>query len=347
MSSPSIIHAKRLVEVSVKALTAVGVKIDEAHIVADHLVDANLTGYHSHGIARLPIYVEGIKKGLMVSGVSPEVVKESAATALLDCKFLLGPVAVENAFQMAAKKASEAGIGCVSTLNATYAARLGLYVEQVASNGKIAIMTANDGGSFPAVAPWNSVQAFLSTNPIAAGIPRGPDIAPIIIDIATASTARGKLNLKYQAGEKDAPPGILIGKDGKEESSLSAFFQDSSAAILPLGGFIAGHKGFALSLLVDVLSGALGGTGCSSGKMTGKENSGVFCLVINPEFFGTREQFVNHVEKLIAGIKSCPPVPGQNEILIPGERLSRARKETLETGILLSPEDWKIVNKYS
>jgi uncharacterized oxidoreductase len=190
------------------------------------------------------------------------------------------------------------------------------------------------------MAPWGGVQPFFSTNPIAAGIPReqGP---PIVIDISTSVTSVGKLKTLANQ-EAEAPKGWLINGEGSPCTDPGTFFsQPQRSAILPLGGLLAGHKGFALNLLVDILAGALSGAGCSTGEDIEHSGNGLLVLAIDPDKFVSQKVFTEFVEELIRKVKASKKAPQKEEILIPGERAFRERHNRLKEGIPIDPTTWK------
>ena len=323
----------------VDILTALDVPDDECAIVVNSFMEATLAGYDSHGIMRIPMYFADIRSGQMVPGASFDTVTETPASALLDANYGLGPVVAERAVAVACDKARQTGIGCVSVTRSNEIARLGVYVREPALAGLVTVLMVNDAGGGPVVAPWGSTQPFLSTNPIAVGFPWRED-APIIIDLSTSIVAAGKLKMARSSGGS-APEGWIIDHNGETTTDVETFFAEPRmSALLPLGGLMAGHKGFALSLVVDILGGALSGDGCSSGEEMGNRN-GVFALAIDPEMFATRDVFLRHVNDFVEKLKACDRMPGVDEILMPGERSQRVREERLRDGIPIEPSVWQ------
>ena len=316
----------------VDILERLNVPADECAIISATLLEASLSGYDSHGIMRIPKYVDAIRQGSMVPGARIEVLRETPASIYLDAGWGLGPVTATHAVRLASQKAKQSGICCVSTFNSNDIARLGSYVLEPAQNGLIALLMVNDAGGGPSVVPWGGTQPFLSTNPLAAGIPR-TGMAPIVIDISTGMVAFGKLRMFANRG-KQVPEGWIVDRNGHPTTDPNTFFAEpSQSALLPLGGMLAGYKGFALGLLVDILAGALGGAGCSTGAETEREANGIFALVIDPDLFSSGANFTESVEALVSGLKNTQKAPGVDEILIPGERAYQERQNRTERGI--------------
>ena len=330
--TPTRIDSQTLHAMMLDIFRGLGVPQPECAIVAESLLEASLAGYDSHGIMRVSMYTDDIRKGAMVPNARLEIVQQTPASVHLDAHFGLGPVAATEAVRLAAAKAEHAGVGCVGVANASDIGRLGGYVRKPAESGLVALMMVNDAGGGPWVAPWGSTQPFLSTNPIAAAIPWRDEL-PIVIDISTSVVAGGKLKMLANR-DQNPPEGWLVDRQGDITTDLASFFTvPKQGALLPLGGLVAGHKGFALSLLVDILAGALGGSGCSSGEESELNRNGVFVLVIDPDKFVSRTQFNQGVEQLLDKIKNAERSPHVDEILIPGERAHRERQQRLEEGI--------------
>ena len=338
-----VVDSGALSNVMADILTALGVPDDECAIVTSSFMEATLAGYDSHGIMRIPMYFDDIRSGNMVPGASLDTLTETPASALLDANYGLGPVVAERALAVACDKARQTGIGCVSVTRSNEIARLGVYVREPALAGLVTVLMVNDAGGGPVVAPWGSTQPFLSTNPVAVGFPWRDD-TPIVIDLSTSIVAAGKLKMARSSGA-NAPEGWLIDDSGTTTTDVETFFAEPRAsALLPLGGLMAGHKGFALSLIVDILGGALSGDGCSNGEENGNRN-GVFALAIDPDMFASRSVFVSHVGEFAERLKACNRMPGVEEILMPGERSQRVREERLKNGIPIEPPVWREITR--
>ena len=321
-----------------------GIPDEERAIVVERLMEATLSGYNSHGVMRIPVYVSGIRHGIMVPGNKIEVLQETASVSHLDAHNGMGPVAATEAVSRAVEKASQTGIGCISVVHANDIARLGSYVEQPARDGFITVLMTNDAGGNPCVAPWGGVEPLMSTNPIAAGIPRG-DAMPIIIDISTGVSSEGRVKMLNNQ-KADTPDGWLIDTDGRPTNDPGAYLSSPrQAALLPLGSLIAGHKGFALSILVDVLTGALSGAGCSGRSVADSDKNGLFVLAIDPEKFVSRADFIDEVEQFTQRIKQVRKAPGVEDIFIPGERAHQERQRRMADGVPVDRPVWDAIEE--
>ena len=309
---------------------------DDARIVVDALMEATLSGYDSHGIMRVSRYVDELRRGVITARGEFTILKETPSSAYIDAGRALGPVTATRALALACEKAAAGGIGCVSTWNSNDIGRLGSYLGQPAKQGFLALLMVNDSGGLPSVAPFGGAASFYSTNPLGAGIPRGHD-EPIIIDMSTAMTSVGSIKVAAQRGA-NVPEGWLSDRHGEPVVDPAKFFEDAEDVfLLPLGGMLAGHKGFALQLLVDVLAGALSGAGVSTGQDTDHEANAIFALALDPDHFASRDTFTKLVNAMVSGLKHVQTLPGVAEVRLPGERAAQERQLRQAYGIPLSP----------
>lgn len=297
-----------------------GLEAEEATTLSQILVNANQAGYDSHGVARVPMYFQDFKDGLIDPKGTFDIISDAPACSRVNGNWNYGPLTASKAIDLACEKAEVSGIGAVATFNTNDIARLGNYVERPARKGLISILFVNDGGASPSQAPFGTTRPFFSTNPMAVGIPTNHDY-PIVIDMSSSVVALGKLRMAMNRNEQ-VPEGWLMETDGSTTTDPSSFFRRGvHSALLPLGGLLRGHKGFSLALMIDVLAGGLGGTGLSSLDPDAREANGLFILTINPDFFISKDDLQNRVSKLIDDLKKLPPMDGHEEVMIPGERL--------------------------
>ena len=325
------IVAAKLTELICEILKAAGTPSDHAQVVAVGFVESNLTGHDSHGVVQIPRYIRAIAEGRINLNADMKVVRDHPGSAVIDADWGFGQIAARMAMEMAVAKARKQAVACASVFNCNDVSRLGLYSVMACRENCLGMITVNDGGANPYVAPWGSRARLMSTNPISMGIPVG-DRPPICIDMATSVVAGGKVALARQRGEK-LPPGCIMNAYGELSIDPKEFFESPGGALLPLGGSVAGHKGFALSLMVDILSGGLSGAGCSGSAQ--RDGQGVFVMAINVEAFTPFDDFVASVAALIERIKALPKAEGFDEILVPGEPEQRQKAKRLRDGILI------------
>jgi uncharacterized oxidoreductase len=326
--------AGRLQTLITRACEKMGAMAEVADQVATSLVRANLCGYDSHGVHRLVQYYEWWKAGLLDPTGRPSVTEETAFAAKVDGGQTFGPVAGAFATRVAIAKAQESGIGIVTVRRSTQVGRLADYAEAIQQAGLIGLVTANDCGGGQCVVPWGGMEARLATNPIAMGIP-GANGPGILFDFATSAAAFGKVRQLLFRGEP-TPSGWLLESSGKPSTDPSCLFTEPRGALLPFGG----HKGYAVSLAVEVLSGILSGAGFSSPGPAPEHLNGMFILALNVAWFVPLDQFRQHVDQLTSYVKSAKPAPGGSPVVVPGEpdREEAIRRE--REGIPFSEQAW-------
>ena len=293
------------------------------------MVEANLRGQDGHGVLMLPRYMDQVKKGTMKFGVKVETVRETPSTALLNGNWGFGQVIGVRAMELAIKKAKDHTIGFVGVINCNHIGMLAHYPMMALEHDMIGVTLCN---SSPEVAPYGGRMRKLGTDPICVAIPANRE-KPIVLDMATSVVAAGKVRAKYVKGEK-TPEGWIIDNDGQPTVDPSVFMS-LKGMLLPVGGY----KGFGLSLVVDVLGGALTGAGCSSTEF--QRGNGVIMYAIKIESFTPATTFKERVDNLIRSIKSTPTAPGYSEILVPGEPEFRTMEERSKKGIEVDDMTWQ------
>ncbi len=299
---------------------ALGFTALERAVLTETLLEASRAGYHSHGVMRIPTFAEDTRAGMIAPAMAPVVVHETAAAAMIDARRCLGPASCVFAAERAAAKARAQGVGCAAVRNGNDVARLGAYVGGPAREGLMTLLLVNDAGGGACVAPFGSAAPFLSTNPLACGIPRAPGKPPLVIDLSTSVVALGKIKMAANRGEA-VPEGWLIDREGRTTTEPAGFFETPRrASLLPLGGAADGHKGFLLSLIVEAFAGALAGAGMSSGNENEDQGNGLFVLAADPEALGMGAEFVRMMEEFVASLEALPPAEGSAGVRLPGAR---------------------------
>lgn len=322
-------------------LGAAGASDEHAETVGDHLADANMAGHDSHGFIRISQYVSDIRDGSTDPKAHPEVVSEDTGMAKVDGKATFGQVVATFSVELAVKKARESGIGMVTMGNLAHTGRIGTYPEMATREGMAAIMctgqvTASDRG----VAPFGGRVGRLSTNPISMAFPYKPD-APVLLDFATSMGAEGKLRV-YKARGHTLPEAWVLDKNGAPSKDPNDFYD--GGAILPVGGVGGGHKGFALSFMVTLLGGLLGGYGMPDKSDRGF-GSGSFMTVIDLGRVAPDDAIRSEVGRLVDHVKNTPPMEGFKEVLFPGEIESRTRQDRLANGVMIEQDTWDAVGE--
>lgn len=322
-----------------RACEKMGARPEDADQVATCLVWANLCGYDSHGVYRLGQYHEWWQKGLLDPAARPAVVAEKGFSAKVDGRRAFGQIVACYATQVAIAKAKAGGIAVVTAMNSNHMGRLADYAEALKGAGLIGLLSVNDSGAGQSVVPWGGMEPRLSTNPIAMGIPgsQGPGI---LFDFSTSAAASGKVRQFWMRGQP-VPPGWLIDSAGSPTSDPAALFTEPHGFLLPAGG----HRGYALSLAVEVLSGILSGAGFANPQPGPEEMNGLFVLALNVAWFMPPDQFLAEVDRLTAYVKSAKPQPGAEPIHIPGERSRIEAARRVQEGIRLDEKTCAVLSE--
>ena len=304
--------------------TAAGSPPDIADAVARSLVLADLSGHPSHGVMRIPDYVSYIDEGLVDPRVRPSVKQATANAVFVDGHWGFGQITAAEAVAEVVKLAKASGIAMAGMMNCNHVGRVGEWVELAAASDVIAIMTVG-GPSDIVTAPFGGAETALSTNPIAAGVPAGSR-DPMILDYATSAQAVGKIRIA-QARGLPMPENSILDSSGNPSTDPEDFFD--GGLLLAFGG----HKGYALSILVDAL-----GSGLTGSELTDRYHKlGAVLIGIDPGVFRPRDEYGAAVDGLFDRITGVEPAPGFSEVLIPGEPERRARSEQLATGVEVAP----------
>lgn len=302
----------------------------EASLVAEHLVTSSLMGLDSHGVLRVPEYLDLVLQGKIVPGAPIEVRRTTATTAIVDCGYNFGAVGAVRAIEEACHLARHSGTASVITRHCNHVGRLGAYVQAAAEQELVAIATCNSPVYGHFVLPWGGREGRLATNPVAYAVPTGGD--PIVADISTSVAPEGKIRKHMHLGQP-LPEGWVVDAGGRPTTDAAAFYGPPRGGILPLGGS-AGHKGYALGLLVEVLGSALAGVAADDPAVVG---NGVCLIVLDPKSFCPIDEFKRLMDGLVAYIKSSPPAAGFDEVLVPGEPEFRTLRRRSIEGIPIDP----------
>lgn len=328
-----VLSAKQLTAISTEILHAAGALPEEARTVAEALVEANLEGHDSHGVVRIPEYVRGIEEKLVHVGAQLRVVKEAHGFAVIDGDWGWGQIIGKKAMEIAIRKAADTGTATISVYQCCHLGRIGDYPLMAARKGMAALMFVNTHGGGKLVAPWGGRERRLSANPISIAVPRSSG-RPILVDISTCAIAGGKVTIARNSG-KPVPQGCIIDAAGRASTNPADFYGPPEGALLPFGG----HKGFVLSLLTDILAGALSGAGCSRSTAQRIANS-FLAIVIDINQFRDLSAFNQDVDELVEYVKTSKLASGFTEILIPGEPELRCRDQREKHGIPVDEKTW-------
>lgn len=322
---------EKLKKFGTAVMVKAGLEENEATIFMENLLYADSRGLSSHGISRLINYSKRVQCGVITPGVNAEVVKEAPAALMVDGHNGIGAKIARQAMDMSIEKARTAGC-CVTTVrNGNHFGAGAFYTKYAAKEGMIAFMVSN---SEAAVAPIGGAAAMLGTNPLGVAVPARRN-APFDLDMATSVVARGKVVLAQKEGH-DIPLGWAVDKSGAPTTSPDAVLDGGS--MLPFGG----AKGYAISLFIDLMCSCLGGAlNCRTTPhfwtdYEHPQNVGYFIVVIDPSKFLPLEEFESRVDDMLEEFKACPPAPGVERVLIPGEIEDQKEQLSARMGIEIS-----------
>jgi LDH2 family malate/lactate/ureidoglycolate dehydrogenase len=331
MAAPQFVDPERLADFAAAVCSALGVPDREAGLVADSLVQADLWGHQSHGVLRLSWYVRRIESGVMKAKTDPEFVVDAGALAVIDGHDGIGQVLAATAADDAIRRAKAHGVGAVALRNSNHFGTAGYYTLMAARQGCVGFLSTN---ASPAMAPWGGRKKAVGTNPWSIAAPAGR-YAPMVLDIANTAVARGKIYLAKQKG-LPIPLGWAISAAGEPTTDAT---EAIDGMILPM----AGHKGYAIAMMVDVLSGVLTGSAFGS-RVNGpyqfdrRSGCGQLMIALDISAFQPLDQFGARMEELIRETKSVPLAGGFDEVLYPGELEARNEQENRKRGLCL-PDD--------
>ncbi|WP_059411619.1 Ldh family oxidoreductase [Cupriavidus basilensis] len=308
-----------------------GMPDDRAADVTDILIEADLMGHDTHGLQLLPTYLAEIESGSMAVTEDYDVISERAAVATWDGKRLPGPWLTLRALESAMARARDYGTGTVTIRRSHHIACLAAYLERATRAGLVMLLFSSAPGA-ATVAPFGGTRAVFSPSPLAVGFPT-PE-GPVLIDVSTSITTNGLTGRLYKEGKR-LPHQWLIDEHGNASDDPAVLFPPHAGSILPLGGLDVGHKGFALSLMVEALTAGLTGHGRDDpGKRWGNT---VFLQILDPAAFAGEEAFATQMGWVARASTGNPPRPGVDRVRLPGQGALERKARQLREGVALNP----------
>lgn len=312
-----------------------GMPEDRSRTVATLLIDADMMGHDTHGLNLAPQYLAALAAGEMPATGEPKRLSDTGPVVLWDGQYMSGVWLVDAAMDMALGRAREFGLCAVGIRRSGHIACLQSFLTKATDQGFLVLLLSSDPAA-KGVAPPGATEAVYTPNPIAVGIPTDAD--PVLIDISCSITTMGMAGRKKAEAER-LPGAWLVDANGAPTDDPAA-----GVALLPLGGADSGHKGFALGLMVEAMTSALGGFGRKDGA--DQHGASVTMLLFDPEAFGGREDFVAETSFLAAACRAANVPAGSAQVRIPGARGLTARREAEANGLALYPgimerlEEW-------
>lgn len=334
-ANPTALKASRIDPSELRAfvrrvLQTVDVPHDDADLIADSLVAADEWGHQSHGVLRLPWYLERLRTGAMRAMSEPTTVVDTGAMLIVEGNDGIGQVLTEHARLEAVRRAKQHGVGLVGVRNSNHFGTAMYFTRRAAADGCAAILTTN---ASPAMAPWGGREKRLGTNPWSIAAPYGDKV--VAVDIANTAVARGKIYLARQKGEPIPDNWALTPEGARTTDAAKAVH----GVILPM----AEHKGYAITFMMDILSGALTGSAVGT-KVHGpyepdtRSGAGHLFIAIDVDTATDVAGYNERVATLVDEVKSVPLAQGHSEVFYPGEMEDRSAAAVVASGGLLLPE---------
>lgn len=322
-------RAHELERLLIEIFVACGAPKDIAEYVSSALVDSSLKGVDSHGIIRVPSYVDQIASGWIDPTARPEIERETSSTAVVRGNSGFGILALGFATDLAIRKAKAHQVVAVGLIDATHTGRLGWFAEAAARQNVVALIVGGGGSKSPrssvrSVAPHGGARPVMATNPYAFGLPGGM-FGAVVGDFSSSVVAEGKLQVHRARGEA-LPPGWILDKHGKPSTRVEDFYE--GGVLLPA----AGHKGYSLAILAELLGGALLGV---------PHELNWFVIAIDIAAFRPVDEFVQASEEFLREVKTVPPAPGFDRVMVPGEPEALTAKQRAAEGIPVADEVWQ------
>lgn len=330
MESPRY-PVKDLMQFAQELFVASGLDAEKAKCVAEVLVTGDMVGQRTHGMRLCAPYVDEIEKGRMRASGEPEVVRDSGAVVLWDGHYLPGPWLVSRALATASERVAEYGVVTLVIRRSHHIACLASLVKQATDRGLAAILATSDP-SEGFVAPFGGKEALLTPNPIAIAYP-GTRL-PVWIDVSTSITTVGMTRQK-SAANTPFEHRWLIDADGRPTNDPHVLDPGAGGSLLLLGGREYGHKGFGLSLMIEMLTQGLAGFGRQDSEKRWGGN--VFLQVIDPGAFAGREAFLRQMDYLTDRCHANAPIDPLNPVRMPGEMAQQRIREAEQYGVTLAP----------
>ena len=310
---------------------ALGLSEGRANTHAKVLLEADLMGHTTHGLAMLGGSLGGLESGALTTEGEPEVLSDTGSVLLWDANLLPGTWLVTEAIEQGMARLDRHPVMTICIKRSGNICCLAAYLRNATENGYL-VMIMNSDPAMRTVAPFGGIEAQFTPNPMAFGFPTDND--PILIDISTSTTANGWVR-RFHAEEKNLPGEWLLDSEGNPTARPGALFTDPPGTVLPLGGTDVGYKGFGLALMVEAMTAAL--TGFGRADAPSGQGGPVFIQLIDPAGFGGREAFERETGWLANACRSAKVRPGDAAVRLPGERALKLRATQLESGVELYP----------
>jgi uncharacterized oxidoreductase len=303
-----------------------GAPAKHASVVADHLVDSSRRGVHSHGLIRVPQYIRQIRSGEIVASARPRRLAARGAAVWIDGDLGFGQVAGLYMARQAVARARRHQVGLVIAKHLGHTGRLGAYAERIAAEGCVAVIFGSGPPSTHMVAPFGGIEGRLATNPIAFAIPNGD--APVVADFASSAMPEGRVRTARNMGRR-LPEGVLQDASGRATDDPAVLYEEPAGTLLPLGGPLFGHKGYAMAILVEAMATLLAGDEIDDDSRRG---ANLTALAIAAD-----DGVARATARMAGYLRSARPVDPERPVLVPGDP-ERVKRE--EPSVSVDERSW-------
>jgi len=324
-------HAQELESLAIALLAKAGLPASMAAVVAKTLIEGDLLGHDTHGLALLPGYLKELQSGSMQSQGSHVVISDKPAVAVWDGNRLPGPWLIEQGLDMLIPRARALGMASLAIRRSHHIACLAVYLMRAAKEGFLMVLASSDANS-ASVAPYGGTRAVFTPNPIAIGYPCSS--GDVLIDISGSITTNGMCNRKAAAGQT-FPENWLMDAQGNPSDDPQVLNQDPAGTILPIGGLTYGHKGYGLALMVEALTGGLAGFGRADPQQGW--GATVHITLYDIESFSGESNFLKQMDEIASQCLNNPPRAGVKAVRLPGQGGLAKREDQLKSGVRLHP----------
>lgn len=325
-------RADDLQDLATRLLMHAGLSVTMAPTVASTLIEGDLLGHDTHGLALLPGYLKELQTGSMAADGHYQIVSDKPAAAVWDGQRLPGPWLIEQGLDTLMPRARELGVASLAIRRSHHIACLAVYLMRAAREGFVMMLASSDPNS-ASVAPFGGTRAVFTPNPIAFGYPCSS--GDVLIDISASITTNGMSNRKAAAGELFEEK-WLMDASGNLTNDPKVFSQDPPGTILPIGGTSYGHKGYGLALMVEALTGGLAGFGRADPKQGW--GATVHITLYDIESFAGTNDFARQMDEIAQACINNPPRAGVTAVRLPGQGGFGKREQQLKSGVRLHPE---------
>lgn len=333
-----VLSAARLTSFSEDLFTAGGVRREVSRVVAQSLVEANLRGHDSHGVMRIPSYLDRVREGKILPEATLSIIRETPAVIIGDGGWGFGQIIARDLVQRLIEKARNVGIACGTLKQTAHIGRLGEWAEIATEQGLGAWICANTHGAGQRVSPVGGIRPRIGTNPLCIGLPGGKE-GPFLLDFGTSATAEGKVRVKKISGQP-VPDGWLLDSEGNPTNDPNTLYGTPPGTILPMGGDQA-YKGFGLAYMIEILCGGFSGGACAIPNPPPPLGNCAMFTVFDPNLFAGADHLLDEVSRLEDYVRTVPRKEGVNEITLPGDPERKTLRKRTAEGIPLDDLNWK------